>query len=61
MSPRAGHLPEGVHPQTMCSGRERGHGRRSSQEQHTTDPRTCTLIKLFAEAITPLLLAGPSK
>jgi len=47
-------------PSPHAVGRERDHGRRSTQEQSTADPRTPTLIELFAEATAPPLLAGPS-
>lgn len=48
-------------PRPTCSSGERGHGRSSTQEQSTADPRTPTFIELFAEATTPPLLAGLSR
>lgn len=59
MSPYVSHLlKESPSP---CSGRERGHGRTSTQEQIIADPATSTFIKLSAEVTNPPLLAGTSR
>lgn len=61
---RKHHFVRGTHlrknPQPTCSSGERGHGRRSTQDQSTADPRTPTFIESFAEVTTLPLLTGPS-